>query len=249
MTTDTSDTSHVLITGATGDLGRAIAEGFLDRGARLALQYRRSPEPLAPLVARAEAAGREILLLQADLTTPEGPAGLVERVEKEWGRLDVLVNNAGGASPRSFADVTLQEWQEALQLNLTAPFLLVQAALPLLTASRGAVVNISSVAALTGGAFGPHYAATKAGLIGLTRSAARELGPLGIRVNALAPGPVDSAMTDKLAGPVMAGITASTALRRVVRPQEIADAVTWLADAAGAVTGQTLVVDGGRHFL
>jgi 3-oxoacyl-[acyl-carrier protein] reductase len=246
MTPDTP--SHVLVTGATGDLGRAIAEGFLDRGARLALQYRRSPEPLAALADRARAAGREVLLLQADLTAPEGPAALVERIGKEWGRLDVLVNNAGGASPRPFAELGYEEWQQALQLNLTAPFLLLQAALPLLTAARGSVVNISSVAALTGGAFGPHYAATKAGLIGLTRSAARDLGPLGIRVNALAPGPVDSAMTDQLAAPVLEAIKAGTALRRVVRPEEIADAVTWLADAAGAVTGQTLVVDGGRHF-
>lgn len=229
--------TRVLVTGASGDLGRAIVDHMLDAGAEVILHaHRREPVQKGVAVRR------------ADLTDPDQLAALIDGVTRDFDGLDVLVNNAGGGRPRSLRELSTQEWSTSLALNLTAPFRLIQGLLPLLRARRGAVVNVSSVAALTGGAFGPHYAATKAGLIGLTRSSARELGPLGIRVNAIAPGPVASDMTDLLSEEVMRGILAGTALRRVVSPAEIAAAVAYLAQAT-AVTGQVLVVDAGRHFV
>ncbi|MGW1055216.1 SDR family oxidoreductase [Streptomyces sp. NPDC001118] len=239
---------RVLITGASGDLGRAMAHRFLGLGADLALQYRSNAAGLEPVLDAAKEAGREAFAVAADLAGPGGAERLAAAVQERWTELDGLVNNAGGARPQAFDAIAPEEWEQSLRLNLTAPFQLMQLLLPELKARAGAVVNISSVAALTGGAFGPSYAAGKAGLIGLTRSAARDLGPHGVRVNALAPGPVESAMTSSLAGPVLDGIIAGTALRRLVGPGEIAEAAAFLLAAGTAVTGQTLTVDCGRHF-
>lgn len=239
---------RVVITGASGDLGRAMAHRFLELGADLALQYRSNAAGTDALLAMAKEAGREAFAVAADLSEPEGPDRLAAAVTERWSAVDGLVNNAGGARAQAFDEISAQEWDMSLRLNLTAPFRLTQLFLAALKERSGSVVNVSSVAALTGGAFGPSYAASKAGLIGLTRSAARDLGRHGVRVNALAPGPVDSAMTSSLAGPVLDSIIATTALRRLVDPREIADSAAFLLASGTAVTGQTLVVDAGRHF-
>jgi len=222
-----------LVTGASGDLGRAVVRRLQDDGLRVVAHCHRSDLEGADIV-------------RADLTRPDGPSALIDALPT--GHLDVLVNCVGGARQIRFTEVTDDDWDACVALNLTAPFRVLRAAVPALAAAGGAVVNLTSVAALTGGAFGPHYAAVKAGVIGLTRSAARELGRLGIRVNAIAPGPVESRMTDQLTEAQLAGLLAATALGRVVTPAEVADAVAWLATAT-AVTGQTLVIDGGRHLL
>jgi 3-oxoacyl-[acyl-carrier protein] reductase len=188
-------------------------------------------------------------LIRADLGSMAGAQALARALPPGWDGLDVLVNCVGGARPLAFADVTAEEWEACIRLNLSAPFAVLQATLPLLRSARGSVVNLASVAALTGGAFGPHYAATKAGVLGLTRSAARALGPEGIRVNAVAPGPVASRMTSALPDEALAGILASTALGRVVSPGEVADTIAWLVSGSSAITGQTVVVDGGRVLL
>lgn len=230
---------RALVTGASGDLGRTIAEQLLDIGAEVTV-HARSRSTEMPQLRGAKAK-------YADLADPFAVARLANELSQEWDGLDLLVNNAGGGRPKPLTQLSTSEWLDSLAVNLTAPFLLLRHLLPLLAERRGAVVNVSSVAAFTGGAFGPHYAASKAGLIGLTRSAARELGQLGVRVNAVAPGPVKSEMTDSLPEAVLTSILTATALRRVVTPAEIAEAVVYLASAQG-VTGQVLVVDGGRHF-
>lgn len=235
---------RVLVTGASGDVGLAVVERFLCKGAEVAAQgFHRTlgaqrPSPGAP--------GR-LHPIRVDLSQEDGPRSLVAALPPAWDGLDVLVNAIGGARPATVEEITLSDWEHCLRINLTAPFRVLQAALPLLRRARGAVVNLASVAALTGGSFGPHYAATKAGIIGLTRSAARELGASGVRVNAVAPGPVRSRMTDSLPDGALDRIVSATALGRVVEPEEVADAVVWLAGGS-AVTGQTLVVDGGRHL-
>lgn len=239
---------QVLITGASGDLGQAMVRKFLKEGAIVTAQYNRRLEPLQRLVEEMELAKERIVLEQADLTSPQEVRELFERLSARTEGLDLLVNNAGGARPVKFESLSLEEWQQAVNLNLTAPFLCIQAALPLLQKVKGTVINISSVAGLTGGAFGPHYATVKAGLIGLGRNAARELGKYGIRVNTIAPGPVSSKMTNSLAPEVMQSILASTAMGRVIEPEEISEVVMWLSSNDIAITGQTLVVDGGRYF-
>ena len=237
---------RVLVTGASGDLGQAVVARFLGEGANVAAQYLRRDAELRRLAGEHDG---ELHLICADLGTMAGAQVLAQALPPDWDGLDVLVNCVGGARPLAFAEVTPQEWEACLALNLTAPFAVLQAMLPLLRTARGSVVNLASVAALTGGAFGPHYAATKAGVLGLTRSAARALGPDGIRVNAVAPGPVESRMTSALPDEALAGILASTALGRVVSPDEVADTIAWLVCGSSAITGQTVVVDGGRVLL
>lgn len=225
---------RVLVTGASGDLGCAVVEACVARGDEVVAQVHSRPCAGAP---RTE--------VRVDLCAEGGVAELFARIPAAWDGIDLLVNCVGGARPIPIEKLTAQEWQACLQLNVQVPLLVIQAALELLERARGAVVNLSSVVAFTGGAFGPHYAAAKAAVVGLTYSAARDLGPRGIRVNCVAPGPVESAMTDSLDAAVIDGLIATTALRRVVTPAEVAQTVLWLGEAS-AVTGQTVVVDGGR---
>ncbi|GAA5019675.1 SDR family NAD(P)-dependent oxidoreductase [Kitasatospora paranensis] len=227
---------HVVVTGASGDLGTAVVARAVASGAEVLAQFHTRPPALAhPSVSP----------VQVDLTRDDGPAELAAALP--WDSVDVLVNCIGGARPTPYAELSTAAWRESMQLNVEVPFAVTRELLGPLAAAAGAVVNLSSVAAFTGGAFGPHYAAGKAAVVGLTRSAARELGERGIRVNCVAPGPVASAMTDSLPDDVLAGLLATTALRRVVTPDEVADAVFSIATAT-AVTGQTLVVDGGRFL-
>lgn len=227
---------HVVVTGASGDIGTAVVAHAVASGAEVLAQYHTRPPAIAhPLVSP----------VRVDLTRDEGPAELVAALP--WGSVDLLVNCIGGARPTQYADLSTAAWRDSMQLNVEVPFAVTRELLGPLAAAAGAVVNLSSVAAFTGGAFGPHYAAGKAAVVGLTRSAARELGEQGIRVNCIAPGPVESSMTDSLHDDVVAGLLATTALGRVVTPGEVADAVFAIATAT-AVTGQTLVVDGGRFL-
>lgn len=240
---------RVVVTGASGDLGSAIVTRFLAAGASVSAQVFRHRDVLEARVADAGVSSEALVVTTADLTDRQQLDGLFAGLGRRWGGLDVLVNSVGGATARPLTELSGEEWDETLRLNLTVPFLCLKAAVDLLTATRGSVVNVSSVAGLTGGVFGPHYASAKAGLIGLTRSAARELGALGIRVNAVAPGPVASAMTGRLDERTLETMMAATSLGRVVQPDEVADVVIWLAGRATALTGQTIVVDAGRHFL
>ncbi|USG64605.1 3-oxoacyl-ACP reductase FabG [Brevibacillus ruminantium] len=242
-----ADGKTVLVTGASGTVGKQIVRKFLGEGAHVIAHCFRHTEKLNDLSAEKRESHQKLLVLSADLTNQHDVRKMMSVTEKEFGQLDILVNNAGGARPRPLLELDAEEWTSCIELNLTAPFLCTKEAVPLLEKCRGTIVNISSVAGLTGGAFGPHYASVKSGMVGLTKSTARELGPLGIRVNCIAPGPVESPMTDSLDPQVMDAILKATALGRVVQPEEVADAVFWLS-TADAITGQTLVIDGGRFF-
>jgi 3-oxoacyl-[acyl-carrier protein] reductase len=227
---------QVVVTGASGDIGYAVVAACLAAGAEVVAQVH-SRTRTWPAGAVTE--------VRVDLCADGGTGKLLGGLPARWDGVDLLVNCVGGARAVPIDDLTVAEWRDCLRLNVEVPFAVTKALLGHLARARGAVVNVSSAAAFTGGAFGPHYAAAKAAVIGLTRSAARDLGPRGIRVNCVAPGPVDSAMTAQLDSDVLSGLLAATALRRVVRPDEVADTVRWLARSS-AVTGQTVVVDGGR---
>lgn len=238
---------YILVTGASGTLGQAVVRHFLTKGATVIAQCFRHPELLSALAEERREYKQLLRVVTLDLTASAAIQNLFNQLLADIPHLDVLINNAGGAKPVPLAELTEAEWQHCLQLNLTAPFLCLQAALQLLKQGPGCVINISSVAGLTGGSFGPHYAAAKAGLIGLTRSAARDLGKYGIRVNTIAPGPIDSPMTNQLNQTVLANLLKETSLQRVVQPEEVVETVAWLSDAT-AITGQTLVIDGGRYL-
>jgi len=240
--------STAVVTGASGDIGLAVCERLLREGFRVFAQYHSRNERLRELRDSLAALEPELHDVRADLTEEAGVKTLFDAVRERTSKLELLVNNAGGARPTPLAELSLDEWNQCLALNVTAPFLCVREARELLRSAGGIAINISSVVAFTGGAFGPHYATAKAAVVGLTRGLARELGREGIRVNAIAPGPVVSTMTSSLPGPALAGILATTALGRCVETEEIAAVVVSLTTGCPAVTGQTLVVDGGRVF-
>lgn len=232
---------RALVTGASGDLGRAVVDRLTTAGFEVVAQVHRN----AHLLARPAGGGLRVVV--ADLSSEPGVSRLSAALPAGWDALDLLVNCVGGARPVRFDRLSPAEWAACLALNVTAPYLVMRALLEHLERAGGAVINVASVAGLTGGAFGPHYATAKAAVIGLSRSAARELGPRGIRVNVVAPGPIDSRMTRALPDQALAAILADTALRRVLTPREVADAIVWLGQSSG-ITGQTVVVDGGRYF-
>ena len=236
-----------LITGAARGLGRATAERLLARGASVAVNVR-DPK-------RAEALARELgeraFAASGDVT--EGPDSMIEAVLKQFEQLDILVNNAAYAHSTRFDNLTVEEWRRAIEVNLTAPFLLIRAAVPAMKARKyGRIVNISSLAGKTVSTLGgAHYTASKAGLQGLTRAAAKELGAFGITVNAICPGMIDTELTHEHANPEqLAALAASFPIARLGTAGEVADLICFVAsDAAGYITGASIDINGGDLML
>ena len=238
-----------LITGAARGLGRAAAERLLARGASVAVNVR-DPK-------RADALDRELgdraFAVAGDVTDADAPERMVAAVLERFGRLDVLVNNAAYAHSTRFHDLTAEEWRRAIEVNLTAPFLLTHAAVPAMKARKyGRIVNISSLAGKTVSTLGgAHYTASKAGLQGLTRAAAKELGPFGITVNAICPGMIDTELTHEHATPEkLAALAARFPIPRLGTAGEVADLICFVAsEAAGYITGTSFDINGGDLML
>lgn len=235
----------VLITGGARRVGSAIVRTLHDAGARIALHYRQSAGEATALAAALEAQRPgSSLLLQADLLDVAQLPGLVQRTLAQFGRLDVLVNNASSFYPTPVGSITAAQWDDLMGTNLKAPLFLAQAAAPALRASQGLVLNITDIHGLRPLKAHPVYSAAKAGLISLTHSLARELSP-EVRVNAIAPGPVlfpEQGLSDER----QADIIGRTLLQRRGSPDDIAQAALFFAAHAPYVTGQVLAVDGGR---
>jgi 3-oxoacyl-[acyl-carrier protein] reductase len=228
-----------LVTGASGGIGTALVSALLSEGATVVAACR-SPRHLVKL---AESADGRLRLATADMTDLAGLASLVHRVESDCGRLDLLIPNAGVAQVRSLESVSLADWQHSIEVNLTAPFLLAQAAAAgMRERGFGRVLCMSSVAAYTGGFVGPHYAAAKSGLHGLVHYLSSRLAGCGVTANAIAPALIDRTdMTENLPEGVP-----SIPVGRYGRPAEVADlAMAVLAN--GYLTGQVLLMDGGLH--
>lgn len=231
---------HALVTGASRGIGRATALALAQAGADVAVNYQTSEEAAAETCAAIEADGQRAVAVQADVSEPAATVALVEQARAELGRIDVLVNNAGIARPRAVGDVTRQDWQDHVETNLTAAFETIRSVLPgMRDRGWGRIVNVSSVDAQNGGIVGPHYAASKAGLLGLTRSYARELADEGVTVDAVAPALVDTDAVDD-----QEVSSQAVPVGRFGRPAEVASVVCALV-VNGYVTGQTVGVDGG----
>jgi 3-oxoacyl-[acyl-carrier protein] reductase len=235
-----------LVTGAGRGLGRAIAQTLAAAGARVAC-VDLSAETLAQTVAAIQAAGGTAMPLACDVTDSQRVNQTVDEVVKTWGALHVLVNNAGITRDNILLRMKDEQWDAVIQVNLRGTFLFTRAAAkPMLKAHGGRIVNIASVAGLIGNPGQTNYSASKAGVIGLTRTVARELAGRGITVNAVAPGFIATEMTAGLGEEVLAEVRKQTPLARLGEPQDIADAVLFLAsDAASFITGHVLTVDGG----
>jgi 3-oxoacyl-[acyl-carrier protein] reductase len=231
-----------LVTGGARGIGEAISRELARAGARVAVGYR-SGQEAADAVA-ADIAGTAI---QGDVGNPAEAQAVIERVEEELGDLDVLVNNAGVTRDTLIARMSDEDWEEVIETNLRGTFNTCRAvSRKMLRRRSGAIVNVTSVVGLHGNIGQANYAASKAGIIGLTKALARELGTRGVRVNAVAPGYISTALTDVLSEEIRGTILGNTPLGRLGEPVDVAAAVRFLcSDEAAFITGEVLLVDGG----
>jgi 3-oxoacyl-[acyl-carrier protein] reductase len=236
-----------LVTGASRGIGRACALTLGDAGADVAVAYAANLEAAEAVAAQLRQRGRRTITLGADLGDQQAAASLVERTVTELGGIDIVVNNAGITRDNLAVRLTDEDWEAVIAVDLSAAFRICRAALrPMLRSHSGRIINISSVAGVVGNPGQANYSAAKAGLIGLTKSLAREVGSRGITVNAVAPGFIATDMTAELAGDVLTAATGAVPLRRLGTADEVAAAVLFLAlPEASYITGHVLHVDGG----
>jgi 3-oxoacyl-[acyl-carrier protein] reductase len=241
-----------IVTGASRGIGRAIARVLAEDGFRLVINYRSREKEARLLAGEIRSGGGLVKTVQADLEEPGSAATLANAALEEFGQIDVLVNNAGTHLPGVRAsEVKTEEWNRVLQVNLTGPFLLMQAVLPSMRARRsGVIVNLSSNVVQRFPALSAPYTASKCGLDALTRVLAKEEGANGIRINSVAPGPIETDMLretlDTMGAERSEAFIRSVPLQRLGRPEEIAEMVRFLvSDKAGYITGQVFFVNGG----
>jgi 3-oxoacyl-[acyl-carrier protein] reductase len=240
-----------LVTGGSRGIGRAIVLRLATQGADVAFSYRGNEAAAAATAREIEALGCRAVPIQGDVSDPAAAEGVVKGALEALGRLDILVNNAGITRDDLIMRMSVEAWREVLETNLFGAFWTIKAATrPMLKAKGGRIINITSVSGQAGQTGQANYSAAKAGLIGLTKSAARELASRNITVNAVAPGFVLTELTQDLPDALKEEITARTPLGRFGTPEEIADAVAFLAsDEARYITGQVLAVDGGLVMM
>jgi 3-oxoacyl-[acyl-carrier protein] reductase len=245
ISTDLGD-QVALVTGAARGLGRAIAEKLAAAGARVAC-IDVNAEWLTDTVAAINAAGGSALALACDVTDSKRVNEVVDEVVQHWGGIQILVNNAGITRDNMLLRMKDDQWDAVLDINLKGTFLFIRAAArPMMKGHRGRIINVASVSGLMGNPGQANYSASKAGVMGLTRTVARELASRNITVNAVAPGFIATDMTAKLGDDLLAQIKKEIPLGRLGDPQDVADAVLFLAsDAASFITGHVLTIDGG----
>jgi 3-oxoacyl-[acyl-carrier protein] reductase len=236
-----------LVTGGSRGIGRSICADLARQGAAVAINFNQSKKQAEDLRQQIEAAGGTAITVQADVRKPEDTERLAEETIAGLGRLDILVNNAGFNRDTLILRMSLQDWDEVMELNLRAVFLCTKAVLRQMMKQRwGRVINIGSVSGLAGNAGQANYAAAKSGLVGFTRAVAREMGSRNITANLIMPGLVITELTKDIRPEIVAGVKQRLLVDRMGTPEDISASVVYLAsEEASYITGQVLAVDGG----
>ena len=236
-----------IVTGASRGIGKAIAQQFIAQGAKVAFTYRSSAEAAAALEKELSAGGGTVKGFQSDAASMTDAERLVGEVVEAFGTVDIVINNAGITDDTLLMRMTEEQWDRVISVNLKSCFNLTKAVMrTMLKARAGSIVNISSVVGVQGNAGQANYAASKAGILGFTKSVALELGSRNIRCNAIAPGFIETEMTAKLDADTVQGWRDAIPLKRGGTPEDVANLCVFLAsDMSAYITGQTLNVDGG----
>lgn len=237
----------VLITGGTRGIGAALVEAFAKEGYNVAFTYKNSAEKAEEICNIIKANGGSIISICADSSVPLSVSNAVEQAVKEFGKIDVLVNNSGIAQQKLFTDISDDDWSNMINNNLSSVFYYCRQVLPqMISRKNGCIINISSMWGEVGASCEVHYSAAKAGVIGLTKALAKEVGPSGIRVNCISPGVIRTDMLADFTNEDIAALAEETPLGRIGKPQDIAAAALFLAsDESSFITGQVLGVNGG----
>jgi 3-oxoacyl-[acyl-carrier protein] reductase len=247
MRTQSLQGKIALITGGSRGIGSATALRLAEEGCKVAINYHSSKSSAQGVVETIREAGGEAVAYQANVANREEVERMVQQVIEQWGSMDILVNNSGVFVDRFVEEMTDEEWQSMISINLSSVFYTCRAVIPVFKQRRfGKIINLSSQAALTGSAQHAHYAAAKAGVLGFSYSLAKELGPYGITVNVVSPGRISTDMIAPHAKQRMEEWMSTTPLRRLGEPEEVASAVAYLAsDQASYITGLNMHVNGG----
>ncbi|MDZ5711687.1 3-oxoacyl-[acyl-carrier-protein] reductase [Jeotgalibacillus haloalkalitolerans] len=236
-----------VVTGASRGIGRSIAIELAKNGANVVVNYSGSEEKAKETAKEVEAAGTKALVFKADVSNADDVQAMLKETVSTFGSIDILVNNAGITKDNLLMRMKEEDWDQVMDINLKSVFLTTKAAArPMMKQRKGKIINVSSIVGVMGNAGQANYVASKAGVIGLTKTSAKELAARGINVNAVAPGFIETDMTGELAEDVQASMKQMIPLDRFGKPEDIAKAVVFLAsEDSDYITGQTIHIDGG----
>lgn len=236
-----------IVTGASRGIGRAIAVSLAQSGAKVVCNYIGSLEQAQETLDAVKAVGGEGILIMGDVSNSDDVAEMVKTVQESFGQIDILVNNAGITKDNLLMRIKEEDWDDVLNINLKGTFLMTKAVSRIMMKQKaGRIINITSVVGMTGNIGQANYSASKAGVIGFTKTCAKEFASRGITVNAIAPGFINTNMTANLPDAIKEEMVRNIPLGRMAEPKEVANAVVFLAsDLASYITGQVLAVDGG----